>query len=321
MAVVEREVVAEVPRPAQISWGAVFAGTFVVAGVSWLLFLLGSAIGVGIADASDMEAIGDGLGIGAIIWILISSLLAYFIGSVLAGRLAGSPNETVGMLHGVTLWGFGTTLMLLMSYYGISGLVQTGQSLIKATAGAGAAVVSSAAVGAAGAAGAVNAADVNMQSLLNSPLMTDIQAQIKRQASEVIAKADEQTAGGAEVSEAEIRRALRQIDQRTLRDVAMQLLGGNVASAKNALVVNTDLSEEEINAIVDGISNAVEQQVEAAQEELGKTAETVSDYTQAVLWAAFIASALGLAVCIFGGMVGSQTVSRLYVFERRTSVT
>src|SRR3569832_569620 len=48
-----------------ISWGAIIAGLFFVITASWLLFLLGSAIGVSIADASDMEAIGKGFGLGA----------------------------------------------------------------------------------------------------------------------------------------------------------------------------------------------------------------------------------------------------------------
>src|SRR5688572_18819005 len=54
-----------VKRFPMISWGAVFAGLFFVITASWLLFLLGSAIGVGIADASDLEAMGKGFGVGA----------------------------------------------------------------------------------------------------------------------------------------------------------------------------------------------------------------------------------------------------------------
>jgi len=94
--------------------------------------LLGLALGVSIADATEGGAIGEGLGIGALIWMLISSLIAYFLGSLRAARLAGKTDRTVGMLHGLTLWGVATTLLVVFSSMGVMSLLQTGADGVKA---------------------------------------------------------------------------------------------------------------------------------------------------------------------------------------------
>ncbi|MEX2496870.1 MAG: hypothetical protein WD448_12320, partial [Woeseia sp.] len=91
----EAALAAESDRRPLISWGAVIAGLAFVLAATWLLFLLGSAIGVSVADASDLDAMGKGFGIGVGIWILLTSLLTFFLGSLLTARLAGKPEHTV----------------------------------------------------------------------------------------------------------------------------------------------------------------------------------------------------------------------------------
>lgn len=303
---VEREVVTAADRPAQISWGAVIAGLVLVIAVSWLLFLLGSAIGLGVADATDSEAVGRGLGIGAIIWMILTSLIAYFLGGLLAGRLAGKPDKTVGMLHGITLWSVGTALMIILSYMGVKNLVQTGQDVLRGTASA------TAALGSAAASGATNAAQQGAgANLTNSPLVASIQAQLKRKASEAIASAT--PAGGAPVSPQEAQQAINQIDNNTLQAMAIQLVQGNTQGAKDILAANTTLSEEQINSVVQGVSNEVQSRVDQAKAELNQAAEKAAKYTQAVLWTVFISSALALLAAIAGGWSGADTVRRIYV--------
>lgn len=403
-AVIEQEVVgAEVERRNQISWGAVFAGLAFVVALSWLMFLLGSAIGVGIADATDMAAMGDGLGVGAIVWMLLTSIIAFFLGSVLAGRLANKADRTAGILHGVTLWSVGTALMIVLGYAGVSSLIQTGQNLVKSTAAASAAVGSTALAG----------LDAAGTGLTDSPLVTSIQAQIKRKAGEIVAQAggaevtqqeatqainqiDDNTLasmagqivsgdaegakkaladntslsrqeinsiidgisaevqqavpnqlnsaafltnvqnqlkekasgiiaqmdapGGTVVSQQEIERAIEQLDGNTLQRVAWQLVQGNVDNAKNTLVVNTTLEEKDINAIVDGVNEEVQKQVSELKAEINQGIETASDYTQAVLWIAFISALIGLIAAIFGGRFGADAVNRVYAVGARRKI-
>lgn len=282
-----------------ISWGAVFAGLFFVIAASWLLFLLGSGIGVSIADASDMEAMGSGLGWGAIIWIVLAELVVFFIGGVLTARLAGRLNDMDGLLHGLTLWSAGTVLMLLLGSWGVGNVFQAGQSLIGGAASMGKTVMQ----------GAGNASP-NLAGVADSQLMNDIQTMIKREAAQAASQAAQtggQAAGGA-ISPQEARQAINQLDQNTLQSVARQLIMGNAAGARNALAANTNLSEQEINALVDGISQQVNQRMEQAKQQAGQAMEKVSSYTQGVLWTLFVSSMLALIAALIGGSLGAKSV-------------
>ena len=113
-------------RPSQMSWGAVLAGlTLVIAG-GWLLLLLGSAIGVGVIDATESGAADSVLTTGAIVWTLITTVIVYFAGAFLAARLTGKSDRSIGLLHGATVWSAGTALMVIVGYYSAVSLVQTG---------------------------------------------------------------------------------------------------------------------------------------------------------------------------------------------------
>lgn len=46
----------------------------------------------------------SGLGIGAIIWYSVSTLISLFLGGWVAGRLAGIPRPFDSILHGVLTW-------------------------------------------------------------------------------------------------------------------------------------------------------------------------------------------------------------------------
>jgi hypothetical protein len=321
MASIHEEVlVADRDRRPLISWGAIFAGLALVVAATWLLFLLGSAIGVSVADASDLAAMGRGFGIGATVWMLLTAFLAFFLGSLLTARLSGKPEHTIGMLHGITLWSVGTALMLVLGAWGVRGLIQTG------TAAVGTVVSAGTSVGAAGAEGAQAGAG----DLADSPLMTTIQARIKREIAGALADAQraergQQPAaadGTPAASQQEIRRALDEIDADTLLAAAEPIIAGEPERAKDVLAVNTNLSEREIDTIVDGVSQEMSQQIDEAQQQVEEAVETVSTYTQAVMWIAFVASALALVVAIAGGWVGAGTVRRLYAIDvsRKTTV-
>lgn len=401
---------ADVNRRSLISWGAVLAGVVFCVAMSWLLYLLGLAIGFSVADASDAEAIGSGLGAGAVIWIVISSLLVFFMGALLTARLSGKHDTTTGMLHGVTLWGLVTTLMLVLGTLGVTGLLHTGQSLISSTASAATSTVSS--VGS-GATGTINYLVRNAADAMDSKIGNNIQAKLKRQAAKVISEAD--TKGGADVSERDISKAMEQLDSDALQDIAMHLInedtekaketlasntdlteqqindlikglskevkemsksfedeiamakdvqervkqefsgfvadldapGGarvtaqditraveqmdantlqavgmrlmmrDVEGAKDILVANTNLSDAQVNDLIDGVNQEVERTIDKYQQELNEATEAMATYTQAVLWTIFAASAIGLALSIMGGSVGAATTKRLYMEHRQ----
>lgn len=105
----------------RFSWSAVFAGLAVALGTQIALSLLGLGIGAGTIDpAGHDSATASGLGIGAGIWFLVTTLLAIFAGGWVAGRVAGMPRPVDAALHGVVVWAVTTiaTLWLLTTALG-----------------------------------------------------------------------------------------------------------------------------------------------------------------------------------------------------------
>jgi hypothetical protein len=97
----------------RISWGAVFAGALLALITQLGLSLLGAGIGLSTIDPMEERNPLSGIGTGAIIWYAISTLIALYIGGVVAGRLAGAPRRTDGLLHGLLSW----SLVTLFTFY------------------------------------------------------------------------------------------------------------------------------------------------------------------------------------------------------------
>ncbi len=397
-----QELTTTAEREPLLSWGSIIAGLFVLIATSWLLYLLGIAMGVSIANATDGDAVGSGLGTGAVIWMLVSSLFAYFLGSLMAARLSGKTDCTVGMLHGLTLWGLATTLLVVFSYMGVTSLLQTGAGLVSSTVSTVASATSST---------VTNAGQAAM-SLADTELADNIQARLKRRANAVISRAaaegndgekakevrealdamDAQTMqqiathvtrgelrsaretfaaqtslsaedvrelidniseefeeqlgsdtnptesvgdvtnalqreasdyvasltseGGVDVSRRDIETAMSQLTPATMQKIAMRLAQGKTQSAKDVLTANTNLTSRQVNDIVGGVQEDVSRTIDRYQNEASQAVQTATDYVQAVLWSVFIASAMGLAVSLLGGWVGTES-SRTIEVQRR----
>lgn len=97
----------------KISWPAVFAGLVVAVAVHIALNVLGLGIGLG---AIDPMATGpmEGLGIGTLIWYVISMLISLFAGGWVASRLSGIPTTDSSILHGILTWGLFTIVSLFI---------------------------------------------------------------------------------------------------------------------------------------------------------------------------------------------------------------
>ncbi len=123
-----REIYHGFGRPfARISWGAIFAGTVVALAVQLVLTLIGGAIGLATLNpATGQSPSGTTLGMGAAIWLVISSLISLFIAGYVAGRLGGTFN---GWLHGLTTWATVTTFTLVLLATAAGGLVGAASGL------------------------------------------------------------------------------------------------------------------------------------------------------------------------------------------------
>src|SRR5579859_6441213 len=101
-------------RVRRVSWGAIFAGTFVMLVFQIMFILLGAAVGFSTLQTAERQGSGQQLALGSAIWLLVSSLVAIWIGACVAGRLSGGPGRADGMLHGVVTWSISTLTMFAL---------------------------------------------------------------------------------------------------------------------------------------------------------------------------------------------------------------
>jgi hypothetical protein len=117
-----------VERPfARISWGAIFAGAIIALATQLVLTLIGTAVGLATLNpATGENPSGTTLGIGAGVWLVISSLVSLFLGGYVTGRLGGTFN---GWLHGLATWATVTMLTILLLTTAAGGLIGTASGL------------------------------------------------------------------------------------------------------------------------------------------------------------------------------------------------
>lgn len=234
-----------------ISWGAIFAGLVIVLSLSWLLHLLGAAMGVSIADATDSVTMEGGLTVGTTLWVVLSWMIAFFIGSMATARLAGKIDDFSGMLHGFTLWGIGTLAAVVIGSWGISSILQTGQQIASSAAQGVAVAGSGMATGVGYAAEGSYAATQQITNQFGGR----IQERLTDRAAEIASSADTQ------LSEQEIRNVINDLDERTLRRVVQDLTNDDQEGAAQLLADSTDLSEQDAEALINSAYQEMEQQL------------------------------------------------------------
>lgn len=107
------EIIYPVNSGKRVWWGAIFAGSIVTMLVSFMLGLLGIAIGAANIDFRNGIST-SGVGQSALIWWLVITLIAYFCGGCVAGRLANVLRRGDAMLHGVVTWGVVTIAVVVL---------------------------------------------------------------------------------------------------------------------------------------------------------------------------------------------------------------
>jgi hypothetical protein len=124
----------------RIIWGAIFGGVAIALVVHMTLSLLGLGIGFGAIDPMAERDIMQGLGTGALIWWVVTTLVALFVGGWMSARLAASPKPWASAFHGLVTW----AVYAILSFYlltttvggiisGVGGLM--GQTLTIASEG------------------------------------------------------------------------------------------------------------------------------------------------------------------------------------------
>lgn len=144
----------------RLSWGSVIAGVILSSIAYLIMSVLGTAIGASLLSPLSQPNPLHGFGFGSGAWVIITTVLAVFVGSYYAGRCA----PVLGWLHGLLSW----AVMTLLVVYGMSSLLAGAVSTVGSVASTGA-QVSAAAANQNGTAGdLVNSAKQQVQSAVAS---------------------------------------------------------------------------------------------------------------------------------------------------------
>jgi hypothetical protein len=306
------------PALRRISWGAVFAGFIVAVMISLVLALLGMAIGLGAVDPAREANPFSGLGPGAAIWWVASSLIALFLGGWVAARMAGVPRGFDGAVHGVLTWGLVSLATFFLIGSAIGRIIGGAGSLVGQGLGLAGQGLSAAAPKAADAAkdmlrdqgitlGAIKKEAEQLLSQTGKPgLQPEALEQQARQAGQAA------QAGGSQAAQApdEAGERMQAILQR-IQDQGKGVASQADREAAVNILVNRGQTRAQAEATVDRWQATLQQasqkldqtkaQAEAKAREIGQTA--ASGMSQASLWA-FIGLLLGGFAAALGGRLG-----------------
>jgi polyhydroxyalkanoate synthesis regulator phasin len=263
----------------RMSWGAVLAGAVVALSVQVLLSLLGIGIGLATVD----PAAGDTpdaatFGIASGIFYAIVTLVSLFSGGWVAGRLAGMPVRTDGLLHGLVTWAVAMLLLLYIVTTTIGALVSGALGMVGSTLQAAAQSVQTAA-------GAAAQTDIGEQAL-NS---------LEQQAGQLLGQA-QQGAGAQEIS--------------GLLDQVMAVAQGGLSDQEQQRIIDqivqrTGVTREEAQAQLQQLQTQYQEARTAAEEQARVAAQATSEtVSQGAFWS-FVALLLGAIAAAVGGLVGT----------------
>ena len=267
-----------------VSWGAILAGAVAMLVGQMVLNLVGLGIGVSTIDpASGDTPSASALSGGAVIWFVVSGILASAAGGYLAGRLAGKFSRPVSGYHGLIAWAVSALLIVYLLTSTVGSLVGGAFSGVSSAVGglgrtAGGAIQTVASAAAPSLAQATN------------PL-----GQIERQ----------------------VRDGLGGQDPAALRNVATDamtaLLSGNPAQqqqarerAVQAYARAQGVTPEQARQQVAQYEEQYRRTVEEARRAAIQTAEVAAKATSRGAFVAALALILGALAAFFAGRVGAR---------------
>ncbi len=276
------------PPRGRTSWGAIAAGTVVA--IALMIVFQTAMLWLGLSAIDPLREANpfDGLATGAALGYLVAAALSLFIGGLVTGRLANLVNGTDVFLHGVLTWAVVTLGTLFIG-------ITTAGTLLSGTLGALGTATS--ALGAGAAAVAPDLAD-------------EIGSLIEEQATELEAIQEEM---GELWQDPAARNEFRTVVQRIFRDGEPTVAEADRTELVDVIATNTELSEAEAEARVDGwveTYEAAQVRLAEVEEELREAGEVAADaLAQAAMWA-LLGLGVGLIITWLGARAGAPS-SRL----------
>jgi hypothetical protein len=273
-------------RVSRVSWAAVFGGTLIMLITLMLLSLLGIGIGIGSINPLEEAQPLQGIGTGALIWWVISNLLAVFAGAFTAAKLTNLSYKYSGVLHGILSWSLYTLISFII-------MTSTVGAIISGVGGAVSKSISAVGKG------------VSEISGLADHVDTD---RIKRSIQEALTQPEGMGSGsGGQEFEIDLLAVVREVfieDGQLSTNVERE-------EVEEAIARHSSLSERDAERAAEVVIREYEQmkpqlqQLKLRAQETGQqVAETVS---RAAIWA-FVALLLGVIMAAFAGHLGKPTV-------------
>lgn len=272
----------------RISWPAIFGGTLVMLIILMLLSLLGLGIGLGTINPADEAKPLQGLGTGALIWWVISNLIAVFAGAYVAANLTNIRYKFSGIYHGILAWCLFTIISFWIMTTAVGGIIS----------GVGGAVSKSISSIGKGVAGMAESTGEENKSRINQMIQGAL------------------TQGGDS--------NLQEFDidlMAVVQDVFF--VNGEIrqdvdrSEVERSIARNSTLSREDASRATDAVmikyAQAKQEWPRIKQEAQQKTQEAAGAVSKAAIWS-FVALLLGLITSVIAGRVGKPD---LYNFEER----
>lgn len=263
----------------RISWGAIVAGVAIAIIVHLALNLLGLGVGAAVIDPfQDQDTVMD-FGTATIIWIVLSTLAAMFVGGWVAGRLAGLSDRLDSALHGLATWSVVTFITIFLIVSGVSRVVSGAANVIGSSFSLAGNTIENI------------TPEVADAIAVQENTLEDIENEVRSL----------QDADGNTITNSELYVALR----RLLRE------GTNASDETrqaviDTLVAQTGVTREEATTTVQRWENTYQQTVEDVEVFATEAGEDVADGVATAAIIAFISMLAGAAAAGFGGLAGAS---------------
>jgi hypothetical protein len=307
----------------RVSWSAILAGSLLALALQFAFGLLGAGIGFSLIDPT---ATGDSgpVGIGTIVYTVLSQIISLVAGGFVAARFAGIPRDTSAAMHGVMVWAVSTFAMLYVAATTVASVAGGVTSLIGNTLQ--------------GSANAVEAVLPDDLPSIPTPdiAMEDLPPEVRSALEENDVTVEQLREEIRSVYEQVLSERERQQMARTARalardvasspadfqediDQAIDQLFGQGEPLSNqdrrelvtAIREELGLSEEEADRVLTRIERAadraarnVREAAETAETEIGEAVDATADRLAATSFLLFVFSVLGLVAALFGGIAG-----------------
>ena len=301
-----------------MNWGAIIGGWLVATAIASLMYVAGLAIGFSALDPYNAATTARGIGMGTVAWLVLTWAVSLLLGGMFASWFVARQDQTVGALHGITVWGLSIVVSGLLVAFGLSQFVQGGVAIMKggAAAGAVAAGMTAPQMGSRGQSGPMGDAIAGLQAQLTQRVAQTSARNAPGSSMVVPAPAaaatttTQPTAG--QPSASDVRQAAGQLDRQTMAAVAAALINGNTDNAKVLLAANTSMSQPEIDQTLQSLSA----QVDKYKADVQAAADTAARYTASAMWIVFLSSLIALVAAAVGGWLGAGHIQRVHHLRR-----